>query len=578
MVWDSRRQKFSYKEKPAIEEAPSDEKVKISKPRTEFERLSQEQYESLKEAGEAVEDTLDLENLVREREKNKKYPLRDATKQASRMKAFNTLIMAYNRGVYWPTLDNYDKVMNQITGFKEFKTELRNRTEIADYYRSIRRKMPQVFYCLLGKPGVGKSEISKTLSKAYKRPFNVLGMAGQAHPKILKGMRPTLDGAKYGRIIESFVDSRANIFLTKTDHEKELVRLNAKAKRTRNQEQYVEWLKTEIKDIEKQEAKKATLQNELKAITGNDLEAEIKKDKLNDRIKNLSGKAYDLPSKAPIILLDESEKVKDETVLYIMGQITDRELNYWYEDEFLEYGINLGEAIIILTANYAEKVPDFVRSRCKFVNIQLLSFKERLNILQIRRDILIREYFPAKRYDWENPDALESEIDKYNQKYSKITPLTDVTDYNNSTILLTEDQEQIKKLIDDQFLKLCITETFGIREGIINLIATIDFLILVKTRKVIDKLPSLGSITSTNKNDDNYREEINNSDGSGLFNLYFDSIRDGNGDRQPLTINKKREVEFKKDKKEETGKAESVLNLVKDWPTYDINWKPKTTT
>jgi|SRR5437588_5711079 len=129
--------------------------------------------------------------------------------------------------------------MSQITGFKEFKAELRTRTEIAAYYLDIGQKPPQIFYCLLGKPGVGKSEISKTLAKAYNRPFNVLGMAGQAHPKILKGMRPTLDGAKYGRITESFVDCKANIFITKEEHQKELARINKKTKKTKNQEDYI---------------------------------------------------------------------------------------------------------------------------------------------------------------------------------------------------------------------------------------------------------------------------------------------------------------------------------------------------
>lgn len=186
-----------------------------------------------------MEDTLDLENLCRLKAKKTKYPLRDNTKQATLMKALDALINGYTRQLYYPTLGNFDKVMGQITGFKEFKAELRDRTEIAGYYRGIRKKPPQVFYCLLGKPGVGKSEISKTLAKAYKRPFNVLGMAGQAHPKILKGMRPTLDGAKYGRIVESFVDCKANIFITKEDHQKELDRMKAKPALTKNQETYV---------------------------------------------------------------------------------------------------------------------------------------------------------------------------------------------------------------------------------------------------------------------------------------------------------------------------------------------------
>jgi ATP-dependent Lon protease len=129
--------------------------------------------------------------------------------------------------------------MGAITGFKEFKAELRTNTELAEYYLEIGQTPPQTFYCLLGKPGVGKSEISKTLAKAYKRPFNVLPMAGVAHPKILKGMRQTLDGAKYGQITASFVDAKANIFITKAEHQAELNRIKAKPKKTKNQEEYI---------------------------------------------------------------------------------------------------------------------------------------------------------------------------------------------------------------------------------------------------------------------------------------------------------------------------------------------------
>lgn len=614
LKWDQTRQGFFYKDRGDIEEEETDEKGKPKKPKTEFDRLSFEAYINLKQAGEAVEDTLDLENLCRERARRIKYPNRDETKQATLMRALNGLITAYTRDLYFPTLEAYDKVMGAITGFKEFKAELRDQTEIAQYYKSIHKKPLQVFYCLLGKPGVGKSEISKTLAKAYRRPFNVLGMAGQAHPKILKGSRPSLTGAKYGRIVESFCDTRANIFITKDQHQATLNKLEAKAKKTANQEEYIAWLKNEIKDIEKQEANEGKLQADLagangtgQLIDGNTrpdlaaVETIILKRNIQAKLDKIHGKDYDLPSKGPIILLDEAEKVKDQTVLFIMGQITDRELNYWYEDEFLEYGINLGEAIILLTANYADLVPDFVRSRCKFVNIQLLEYKERLNILQIRRDMMIREYFPAPKFSWENPDAEETAIDAYNKSRSRISPLTATTDYNNSTIYLTDEQQRIKDLMSDRFLELCITETFGIREGIINLVSTFSFLIKAKIRGKIDELPTdlfIDKPTTTDENGNGQRqeqyngidhgtrtrirEEINDPDptkeGSGLINLYFDPIIDGNGDRQALSVIKKRDIEYKKMKKAEDGKAECVLNLIKGWKgynNYDQNWKPK---
>jgi len=344
LQWDASRQTFNYQDRAIDQPDEEDEPGKPKKPKTDFDRLSFEAYLVLKQAGEAVEDTLDLENLCRERARRIKYPNRDETKQQTLMRALNGLVKAYTRDLYFPTLEAYDKVMGQITGFKEFKAELRDQTEIAQYFKSIHKKPLQVFYCLLGKPGVGKSEISKTLAKAYKRPFNVLGMAGQAHPKILKGSRPSLTGAKYGRIVESFCDTRANLFITKEQQQKILAKLEAKPKKTANQEEYIKELKDEIKDIEKQELTEGALQAELAGASGTgeildgdgttikpelaDIEKRIKQEKLREKIKNIHGKAYDLPSKGPIILLDESEKVKDQTVLFIVGQITDRELNY----------------------------------------------------------------------------------------------------------------------------------------------------------------------------------------------------------------------------------------------------------
>jgi len=94
-------------------------------------------------------------------------------------------------------------------------------------------------------------------------------------------------------------------------------------------------------------------------------------------------------------------------------------------------------------------------------------------------------------------------------------------------IKLTKEQEIVYKLITEDYLKMCFTETVGIREGIMNLMATFDFLVLVKTRGVLDQLPSL-------HNPDNV-EEISKEDGSGETNLQFDLIKDANGNYQALT-------------------------------------------
>ncbi|CAG8780400.1 9128_t:CDS:2, partial [Cetraspora pellucida] len=189
-----------------------------------------------------------------------------------------------------------------------------------------------------------------------------------------------------------------------------------------------------------------------------------------------------------------------------------------------------------------------------------------------------------------NPEAEETAIDAYNKGRSRIAPLNIATngdtlsDYNDSTIYLTDEQQRIKELMSDRFLELCITETFGIREGIINLVSTFAFLIKAKIRGKIDELPDDLYITAPMMTDQDgngqtretygtagrqrIREEINDPDptkeGSGLINFYFEPVVDGNGDMQPLSIIKKRDVEIKKMKKEEKeGKTECVLNLVK---------------
>ena len=75
--------------------------------------------------------------------------------------------------------------------------------------------------------------------------------------------------------------------------------------------------------------------------------------------------------------------------------------------------IDLSEALILLTANYLSKVPDFVKDRCKPVNIELLTYAQRLEVLRGMTDELCEE----------------------------------------------NDMEDLKSLITDNFLKMCITET-----------------------------------------------------------------------------------------------------------------------
>ncbi|CAG8631854.1 3603_t:CDS:2, partial [Paraglomus brasilianum] len=250
------------------------------------------------------------------------------------METIEKLMETFYGEVYWSSLENYDEVMSQIVGFKEFKQELRNQIEVAERRKKRGRKPPQIFYVLLGKPGVGKSEICQRLAKALKRPILIINVGGMEHVSELEGKAPSYSAANYGKITSAYVDSSV------------LIKYN-------------------VKDLEK-----------------------------------------------------EVKKMKDR---------------------------DISEALILLTANYLSAVPDFVKDRCKPVNIELLTYQQRLEVLRFMVEEMVVE----------------------------------------------NDIEDLKPLISDNFLKMCITETWGIRGGINNLVATMDFLELMEVRKVANEFTDL---------------------------------------------------------------------------------------
>jgi len=145
--------------------------------------------------------------------------------------------------------------------------------------------------------------------------------------------------------------------------------------------------------------------------------------------------------------LDEFEKASKQEILDKIGNITDRKLNWTFTDKFLNVRIDLSEGLFFLTANYLSKVPDFLRDRLKPVNIELLTYQQRLAVLRSMTEEL----------------AEESEV------------------------------AELKPLISDNFLKMCITETWGIRGGINNLVVVMDFLELMEVREVANEINDLAN-------------------------------------------------------------------------------------
>jgi len=81
--------------------------------------------------------------------------------------------------------------------------------------------------------------------------------------------------------------------------------------------------------------------------------------------------------RASIILLDEFEKVRDEGLENMLGNVLDNKKNKSWYDQFLGYRVDLSHTIIICTANYAKQVKDFVQDRATFINIELYTYEQR---------------------------------------------------------------------------------------------------------------------------------------------------------------------------------------------------------
>jgi len=222
------------------------------------------------------------------------------------METIEKLMETFYGEVYWSSLENYDEVMSQIVGFKEFKQELRNQIEVAERRKKRGRKPPQIFYVLLGKPGVGKSEICQRLAKALKRPILIINVGGMEHVSELEGKAPSYSAANYGKITSAYVDSSVLIKYNVKDLEKEVKKMKDRGKKvlTPWELERIERLELEIKEWKKDNEKKQR--------------------KGQEPIKE---KSKGVRSRTPIILLDEFEKASKQEILDKIGNITDRKLN-----------------------------------------------------------------------------------------------------------------------------------------------------------------------------------------------------------------------------------------------------------
>lgn len=94
-------------------------------------------------------------------------------------------------------------------------------------------------------------------------------------------------------------------------------------------------------------------------------------------------------NRAGIILLDEFDKIGDEALANMIGNVLDIKKNKDWYDQFLGYRVDLSDCVLMCTANYADKVPDFVQNRAEMVNIELATYQQRVDyaIKQLTRKL-----------------------------------------------------------------------------------------------------------------------------------------------------------------------------------------------
>lgn len=472
---------FTWKDRVEIEEESIPASVRKKRRAKEEDSgvsyLTFDQWEQRYKDDAGVEETMELENMSRYLEWVTKQvdKTHGGTKEGYERIAnyMKNIIEAFERPVIWSTLETFDRIMGrpphfndgEIIGFHAFKRELRSLVESVNYYVNIGKVPPQTYYCLLGKPGVGKTEIVKKWAKAWSRSYNLITYNGAQYLKILSGSPPTYKGADVGGIAQTFIEKRCDIKITREDLEREIQQIKYNRYNQKNKTNLTERQKKRIKAMEEI----------LNKFDSGDLKEE------NYTEARLSS--------APIIIIDEYEKAKADELKEKVGVLFDPGTNDKWMDEFLGHPLNLGGCFFVSTANWRFKngmptFPDFVDSRLSFVNVDLLTFQQRIEIAKIFIEkIHVYDFFPAYDNELEvnGKKLLGIEANKIlKERWGSYDPEKDSNDEEKYP--WTKRQKLIVDLFDDPFIQVLIDEQWGVRGVIQNIISTIKFLIILITR------------------------------------------------------------------------------------------------
>ena len=488
------------------------------KARPDLDDISEAVWLEKFQNGEAVEKTHYLEYLARQKKrilatiKSKNLAAQEQGHQ--KINAIDKMMKGFSRRPYISTLDHYDRTMSRIEGFKIFKAELRLRLELMwdDRRKGIETVMKPI--CLLGKPGVGKTQIVKTLAKAWRRTLIIISMGGAIDTKDIEGTPPTYQSPNWSRLIEGMAMKNVDIFVELDELKEDLAEYESLKNKTEFQEQEIKELEELIKSMEE---------------------------------KGETSRKVDANTKAPIVLFDEAEKVSNQGALDALGKVLDPNANTQHWDKFFEGYLNLKYCVFFVTMNDEWRCPRFIKDRCDMIDIELLTYQQRIRILgDIFARQLIRENWPIMDSSGKKPD-----IDKNNKAEEKDE--------------LTPQQQQLRNKIGTKIIKACITETWGVRQSIINLEKVIDLM------RIADMDGKLNALTSLDNWDwDSDRDGTDDEVSEKTRTLKYNVLTDIAGNLRPLQLTKQVHQDFipkKSDKK--WAKVQTVKNTIPGWPGYN---------
>lgn len=200
-----------------------------SKVRTDIEKqqrdyfLNQQLKTIQEELGQNPQE--DEINLLVLRSKKKKWPqnVQDTfNKEVTKLRRVNPQIAEYAIGLTYLenlldlpwneyTKDNFDlkKVQNQLDkdhyGLKKVKERILEHLAVL----KLKGDMKAPILCLLGPPGVGKTSLGQSISKALKRKYVRMSLGGLHDEAEIRGHRKTYIGAMPGRIVQSLKKAKS---------------------------------------------------------------------------------------------------------------------------------------------------------------------------------------------------------------------------------------------------------------------------------------------------------------------------------------------------------------------------------